>query len=257
MSESVHFKIIVPMYQCKAYAVKCLDSIRKQNYSNWQAIICVEPCLDNTLTVVQKYLDRFKDDRFVLVQNTERKGVPRNHVECIRLSKPQNDDVIILVDGDDTLYGEDVFSYLNTVYEDQDVWITWGSYMFADTKRRGRAAQPVPKKDPRKGKRWWRYSHLKTFQYFLFKGIRDKDLREKKTGKYYTVAGDMALMFPMIEMAGEEHRKFLDKVLYVYNLLSPYNDEKIHYARGRKCDLEIRTRSQYPAMMKEELCAYG
>ena len=38
--------------------------------------------------------------------------------------------------------------------------------------------------------------------------------------------GDLAFMYPMIEMAGIKHIKFIDKVLYVYNDLNPHNDMK-------------------------------
>ena len=41
----------------------------------------------------------------------------------------QDEYVIILVDGDDELYDENVFSYLNEVYKNNDVNITFGNYV--------------------------------------------------------------------------------------------------------------------------------
>jgi len=253
MASDTHFKIIVPMYNCETLAIKCIDSILNQQYSNWHLIICIEPSDDNTFNVVVDYLIKLNDKRISLIKNDVRKGVPRNHKDCIRASCPNNDDVIILVDGDDCLHGTDVFSYLDKVYRNDFIWITWGSYKFDHCDKKGLAAVREPVNDPHRGKRWWRYSHLKTFRFFLFKGIEDKDLRDETTGEYYTVAGDMALMFPMIEMAGPDHSKYIDKILYVYNQSTPFNDEKIYYPLCKKCDLEIRNKKRYSVRTKNEL----
>jgi len=36
-------------------------------------------------------------------------------------------------------------------------------------------------------------------------------------GSYYKGATDLAVMYPMIEMAGIDRIKFIDDILYVYN----------------------------------------
>lgn len=258
MPIDVHFKIIVPMYNCALWIHECLDSVLRQSYKNWQLIVVIDPSTDNTLHIVEEYLRRVHDGiNCMLMYSNMRKYVPKNHVDAIRQSNPANDDVIVLLDGDDSLFGSDVLEYLASVYADESVWITWGSYVFRHNKtKKGLAsiAVPEPKDDPYDGQRWWRFSHLKTFRYFLFKGISDTDLREKETGEYYKVAGDMALMFPMVEMAGREHSKYIDKILYVYNQSTPYNDEKVNRELVKKCDLEIRNRTKYITRTKEELC---
>ena len=256
-NENIHFKIIVPMYNCAQWAEGCLNSVMKQTYQNWQLVVSIEPSTDKTYDVVASYLSKYKDIKCILTRSNIRKYVPKNHIDSIRSSAPANDDVIVLLDGDDTLFGADTLKHLATVYSNENVWITWGSYVCRhDTKEKGRAAcaVPEPKDDPYVGQRWWRYSHLKTFRYFLFKGIKDEDLREKATGDYYTVAGDMALMFPMTEMAGRLHSQYINKILYVYNRSTPYNDEKVSGKLCKKCDLEIRNRPQYTQKTKEELC---
>jgi len=257
-NENIHFKVIVPMYNCAQWAESCLDSMRKQTYKNWQLVVSVEPSTDKTYDVVKKYLEEHKDINCIFKYGNVRKYVPKNHIDSIRESKPANDDIIVLLDGDDILFGTDTLEYLASVYANEKIWITWGSYCFRhDKNKKGLASVPVPdpKDDPCAGQRWWRFSHLKTFRYFLFKGIKDEDLRHKETGDYYKVAGDMALMFPMVEMAGKEHSQYIDKILYVYNLSSPYNDEKINMKLVKKCDLEIRSRPQYEQKTKDELCS--
>jgi glycosyltransferase involved in cell wall biosynthesis len=247
-----HFKIIVPMYNCSRFVTDCLDSVLKQGYDDWQMVVLVEPSDDDTFSVTHSYLSQHNNGKIILARNPVRQYVPKNHIEGVRLCSPAANDVIVLLDGDDRLYDGQVLSYLASVYADESVWVTWGSYVFAhDLKKKGGASRPYPE---HQGLREWRYSHLKTFRYFLLQGIKDTDLRDTKTGNYYQVAGDMALMFPMVEMAGRTHGRFIDQPLYVYNQSTLYNDEKIHAKEVRRCHIEIHNRSRYSERTKEELC---
>ena len=254
-TEKTHFKIIIPMYQCQKWAERCLKSVLCQTYHNWQMVICVEPCSDRTYSIVSKILDQNADKRWVLIHNDVQKHVPLNHVLGIKESKPNNEDVIVCLDGDDRFFGTDVLSHLNSVYEDENVWITWGSYVSEQCMNKvGLASRPSTNENIY-GPREWRYSHLKTFRYFLFKGIKEEDLKHSATRKHYIVAGDMALMFPMVEMAGEEHSRYIDKVLYIYNNKNPLNDEKTYNTLCKQCNPEIRSKLHYQQRSKEELCS--
>jgi len=253
INKETHFKIIIPMFNCEKLAISCIDSVLVQRYKNWRAIICIEPSDDSTFEVVSKYLLEKNDKRVLLVKNSIRKHVPKNHIDCIKLSNPNNEDVIVLLDGDDRFYEADVLDHLNSVYRDDSIWITWGSYIFDhDHNKKGGASTPNAIKDST-NRRLWGFSHLKTFRYFLWRGIKDEDMRELQTGNYYTVAGDMAIMFPMVEMAGRAHSKYIDKILYIYNQSTPFNDEKIYYSKCKICSTEIRNRTRYKEKTKEEL----
>lgn len=257
VNENTHFKIVINAYNASKWIVDCLKSVALQKYGNWQAIVHIEPSQDETYECVSHYLDLIADSRFVLRKNETRRLRPTNDLEAIKIANPHNEDVVMFLDGDDKLYGETVFSYLNTVYQDDDIWVTWGSYIIKHNNEIGGAAcvVPAPEYDPYVGQRRWRYSHLKTFHYFLFKGIKHEDLLAKETGKYYPVAWDMALMFPMVEMAGREHSKYINRILYVYNAENPNSNERAEHAHVQQCDAEIRSRPQYEQKTKEELCS--
>ena len=49
--------------------------------------------------------------------------------------------------------------------------------------------------------------HLRTFKAGLFKKIQKEDLM--LNGKFYEVNADMAVMIPLLEMAGPAHSKFI------------------------------------------------
>jgi len=254
MSEENHFKIIVPMYNCENLSKNCIDSILRQKYNNWQAVICIDPSTDKTAQVVKDYLFSINDNRFILIINSERKYVPRNHVESINLSSPKDEDIIVFLDGDDEFFGDDVLSFLNNEYLNSDIWITWGNYVYStNLKKAGGGALPYPSNCTNIRKALWGFSHLKTFKYFLWKNIDDEELRDKKTHLYYTVTGDMAVMYPLVEMAGPHHSKFIEKILYIYNYTTPFNDDKINRVIGQKNRIEIQNRIPNKIKTKNEL----
>jgi len=70
------------------------------------------------------------------------------------------------------------------------------------------------------------FSHLHSFKHLLWKNIHDLDLRDPKGGEYFRILYDLAIYFPMLEMAGRKI-KFIKETLYIYNAANPLNDAKI------------------------------
>ena len=86
-------------------------------------------------------------------------------------------------------------------------------------------------------------SHLKTFKYHLFKKINRTDLLDNN-GKHFTMAGDLALMLPMLEMAAFKS-KFISDILYVYNRSNPINEDKVKHSLQLKIEKYIRAKNRY------------
>jgi hypothetical protein len=70
-------------------------------------------------------------------------------------------------------------------------------------------------------------SHLRTWRSWLWKKIKEDDLKDEN-GVYWSVAGDLAFMYPMYEMSGQEHYRYVDKITYIYNDRNPINDHKVN-----------------------------
>lgn len=87
-------------------------------------------------------------------------------------------------------------------------------------------------------------SHLRTWKSWLWKKIELEDLKDEK-GNYWNVAGDLAFMFPMLEMSGEEHYRFLPDILYIYNESNPLNDHKVNMANVTQTVNKIRAKKPY------------
>ena len=128
-------------------------------------------------------------------------------------------DVFVTVDGDDWLYSNDVLSYLNEVYQDPDVWLTYGQFVSASGTIKN-TSKLLKNARTYRTQGTWVTSHLRTIKRGLWDHIDDADLRDKN-GNYYVYYPELPYMFAAIEMAGLKHIRFIDKVLYVYNDRSP------------------------------------
>ena len=84
---------------------------------------------------------------------------------------------------------------------------------------------------------------MRTFRHDLWLAINPKDLLNKKQ-EYFSVASDLAIMFPMLEMAGKR-QEFISEILYVYNDKNPISDHKIRRKDQILAAKEIRQKKIY------------
>lgn len=224
------FLVIVPVYNAELYIEKCLVSILEQDYKNFTLVVIDDCSTDNTYAIINKvHAEYTKLNDFHVLRNQTRLCSPlANFVQGIQKFAKSDEDIVVTVDGDDWLSDNTVLAYLNSVYQDGDVYTTHGKF------------EPVTKEYPAYGKEipdtqsyrksgLWTASHLRTFKVWLWRMIDDADLRDPKdVTSYCRISGDCFFMYPMIEMCGKKHLRFIDKVLYIYNNLNPINDMKIH-----------------------------
>lgn len=135
----------------------------------------------------------------------------QNLVDAI--GKLPDDRVVACLDADDWLGPP---SALTTVarYFAAGALVTYGSFAFAD----GRHGNPSTAYGPEEVVRAapWKGTHLKCFKAGLFKRIRLEHLK-LPSGEWIPHARDLALMFPLLEMAGPKRRAHVAEVVYVYN----------------------------------------
>ena len=96
----------------------------------------------------------------------------------------------------------------------------------------------------------WVTSHLRTFKRGLWRFIKDEDMKDT-TGKYYSMAWDMAIMYPLLEMAGLQKIKFIDRIMYVYNDVNPLNDFRKNVNNQILTAREIKGKPKYKKVEKQ------
>ena len=89
----IKFSIVIPLYNKSAYITKTLDSIKNQNYQNYEVIIVNDGSTDNSFEIVSQY----SDDR-IRLYNQENKGVSKTRNAGIEYSKSE---LIAFLDADD------------------------------------------------------------------------------------------------------------------------------------------------------------
>ena len=211
----------------------------EQTYKECDVILINDASTDNSDKVIRKAFD--VGERIRYINNKENVGALENIVHGIN-NYAKDEDVIILIDGDDWLEDEHVLQRIVEEYKNPDIWLTYGQYRNLSAKYRGICAQLTNTRRYRK--RHWVTSHLRTFKKHLWDRIKDEDLRDS-SGNYYSMAWDLAFMYPMIEMAGIKRIKYIRDILYVYNDENPINDDKKNRQLQIDLGVEIKNKSPY------------
>ncbi|MCK4934309.1 MAG: glycosyltransferase family 2 protein [Simkaniaceae bacterium] len=243
--EDKPFVVLVMSYNNSAYCEKNLQSVVDQDYKNYRVIYGDDCSSDDTYEKVQSFVTKHHmEKRFTLIRNEKNQGAAANFYSSIHTCK--DEEIAVILDGDDWFAHPYVLSKLNAYYASSDVWMTYGKYLMYPTYAPSGTTEMInPKICRERGIRnhEWVTSHLKTFYAGLFKRIHLKDLVYQ--GKFYPMASDLAFMFPMIEMA-RLHHQFIPDVLVDYNGENPINDHKgTGKQLQRKFDLIIRARTCY------------
>jgi len=241
-------KVVIPVYNAEKWIQKCIWSLYNQSYQNWEAVIVNDASTDKTLDVIKDFMkdipaeEVHKKKRFRVLDRTMNVGALENIDYGTELLCDDDEDVVVLLDGDDWLAANDVLTHLNELYQDE-TWLTYGQFQFNSNGNISSNRQITDTRTYRT-KQSFCSSHLRTYKYKIWKRIKKDDLKNG-AGKYYPMAWDLSIMYPLIEMAGPKRIKCADKVMYIYNNQNPINDHKKNYKLQVSLDFEIRKKPQY------------
>ena len=234
-------KVVSCFWNAKNYLSTYVKSLKIQTFNNFQVYMIDDLSTDGGYEFAQELIDG--DDRFTLIRNNEKKFKLKNMDELI--SQFDDEDIVVEVDADDFLLGNDVLSFINKTYSDKNIWLTNGSFMYSNGNL-GFSQECNPDTIRTDA---FRFSHLRTWKSFLWKNIPKENFLDKN-GEYYKSGADVAYTFPLLELCGKEHYLFLNKILYVYNESSPYNDHKNQSAAG---GLSEQSKTTYEIRNKQKL----
>ena len=101
--------IIVPIYNLEKYIYRCIESILKQSYMNYE-VICVDDCSSDSSVMIVKELTKL-DNRVRLICNEKNLGPSITRYNGILASKG---DYLFFLDGDDTISEDALFVLCKT-----------------------------------------------------------------------------------------------------------------------------------------------
>lgn len=237
------FVIIIPSYNNAQWCHLNLASVFAQNYKNYRVIYINDCSTDNTGNKVTQYCAQHASScNIQIIHNDARRGALANIYNAVHSCK--DNEIIVLLDGDDFLMRHDVLSFLNNIYQDPMVLITYGQFCYLSNRRLGEfgpfPADIVLHNDYRHSPIV--ASHVRTFYAGLFKKINKEDLLINN--QFIQAPWDLAIMIPMLEMAAGRF-KHISEVFYMYNDLNPINDFKVRLRMLLTNEKIIRSRKPY------------
>ena len=240
-NQNLLFNIIVPLFNAEQYIEKCLKSILKQSYKRFQVQVVDDCSSDSSYEIASSICEVNKN--FKIFKNSRRIGALNNISNLLdtKIKEPSST-VDLIIDGDDYLYSGDVLNIVKEKYLETNCLITYGSHI-SSKGIQGKKYPRLIREFNLFRKYFWYGSHLRTFRHDLWLAINHQDLLNIKK-EYYPVAWDLAMMFPMLEMAGKR-QEFISEILYVYNDNNPISDHKIKRKEQILAAKDIRKKQIY------------
>lgn len=241
-----------------AYTEECLRSIFKQ-----QLGLDTELVVDWTDDASNPpFSDHFpyqgNEHRLRCNWNRHRVGGLANFWRAIQ--RADDDEIVLLMGGDDWLEGRLSFARLEALYDDSDTWLTYGTFKNSDGNKLHESFE-WNGCDLRGAMHEFLWMPL-TCRAWLAKKVLEEDL--KIMGYFQQSSGDVALNVPIVEMAGPEHARWIAEPWYVRRCHDA-NDTKVDvgmqyylawrsYRRPRY--LRLRDRDDVPRR-EEHVLKYG
>ena len=184
--------------------------------------------------------------RFEITKNSQKSHALGNIVKEINKLECDDEEVIIILDGDDWLASSYSLDTLAAAYNEESCLMTYGSYVYNPSGATGGEPSQYPDRvieENNYREDSWRASHLRSFKYKLWKSLEDNDLKDDHDD-YYKMAYDQAIMLPLLELSGRR-AKYIEETLYVYNKSNPLNVDKIKALEQAQTAQEIRKKKRY------------
>ena len=224
----IQFIITIPVRNAGPWIQKCLDSVATQQYEGeWTCAVIDDASTDDTWEKIESYIEHLSPEisrKFLKRRNDSRLGIMKNFIEGYKMQSCESfpEAVLINLDGDDWLYSPAVFHILDYVYKSTGCLVTWGSYIewpFGEVGKFSSQIDPSLHLSGEYRKAQWSTSHLRTYKSHLWSKIRDEDFKDNN-GNYFMASCDLAIMFPLVEMA-RERSCFIPNILLCYNRMNP------------------------------------
>jgi glycosyltransferase involved in cell wall biosynthesis len=245
-------KILVPFYNPGAKLFKrCMKTIENQNNNNYD-VCMIDDASTKETDELHKIMDYYtnKYDNYHSIKKKDNLGTLHSNIMAMNKLECNDDDVVIIVDGDDSLYGENAFKIIENTYLNNDVHVTFGNYYRRykgeiDYKKNvdcNRDYATIRRNHSYRDMNvWFGFSHIKTFKYKLFKSVPHNYFKDKD-GTYFKSSTDVATMLSVLERSGGKF-KCIEEPIYVYTSDHPnshHNNNKT-LNKQKKNELYIRT----------------
>lgn len=246
------FVIISTCHNVADWVSVNIEILKYQSHKNFIGLYVNDKSTDNTKEVITKSINN--DSRFYCIDTINGGSQYKAYFEGIDFLQNNNlikdDDIIVEIDGDDWLSSVFILQYLNQIYNNPNIWMTYGQYQIYPTGNLGghfnmEISNEIDRTNSHRNYAF-PYSHLKTYKYNLLKKVNRNDLLDPRTGDYFKYAFDHGLCIPMVEMAGKSRIHRCDDILYVLNRSQELQNEgKVKMNEQKETESLIRKGKVY------------
>ncbi|MBX9923456.1 MAG: glycosyltransferase family 2 protein [Rhabdochlamydiaceae bacterium] len=225
------FVILITAHNNATYCEKSLNSALSQNYPHFRVVYIDQESTDGSWEKVCRLVDYSRHpEKVTLIQSEKLVGSLASLYDAIH--DCQDQEILVVIDGNDFLAHEHVLCKLNKIYTKPSIWMTYGNFLdYPSYKQMPIRCKQIPKNivfNNSFRSHEIQEMHLKTFYAGLFKQIRKEDLLYK--GRFLAMEDSPAYTIPLLEMAGK-HASFINDVLYLHTKSHPLSSELITHLK--------------------------
>lgn len=234
--------LMTTLYNAEKYIAKCIESVKSQSFRKFNMIITDDLSTDNSVNVATEAINN--DPRFSIIRNSQKMYQPGNYYQISRLPFIDDEDILVTLDGDDWLNDSGTLERVFNYYRNTNYLMSFGQFVHyhgPDDFSTGFTRKP-DFKNLRQSE--WTTSHLRTFKAKVFRKIKVEDLIGPNS-QFWETTGDQAIIYPMLEMVGEENVYFTEDINMVYNVENNLNDYKVNFDRQQEYSRLIKAKTPY------------
>lgn len=118
--------VVIALYNCESYLERCIESILKQTYQNFEIIICDDCSTDNSYQVALNM--QKKDSRIKVIRNSSNQKSAATRNKCIENSCGE---YVFIQDADDYVDRTTLEKEVNILANEKDIsFVSVGMYRF-------------------------------------------------------------------------------------------------------------------------------
>jgi len=223
VSGKIKFAVIIPSYNNKRWFKRNLISVFRQNYKNWRIIYIDDCSTDNTYDLVKNFINQQNMEKKVtLIKNKTRNYQAFSRHEGYM--KCDDEEICVLLDGDDWLANEHVFNILKKEYTKHKLVLTYGAHIYFHkgrtklNKKYGTDEYPdeIIRDNSYRSYGPFVAQHLRTVKAEILKKIPIEQLKDNM-GNWLKKCTDVAEMYWALENSNGKFKN-IKKVLLIYNV---------------------------------------
>jgi glycosyltransferase involved in cell wall biosynthesis len=223
--------IIIRAIDYAKWLEECIESLVAQNDVEWQALVHLDGggVPENGLHPFVQY-----------IRHPTHLGVAGNLFRALDALRPNvgPTDIVDIVDGDDLLPPKALWRVEREYRKHSECRITYGSYIKQSKGGKTKISQPYPAgADVRAHP--WRGSHLKSYRGDMLAHLKEDWF--KHGGAWLQAASDLALMIPMMEIAGLDRCRHISRPTYIWRDKTPWKTDR---ALQKRCEAIVRAKAR-------------